>query len=147
MVIGRGAAEDILGQPATAPTSAQVPAWDESRVTDADEEVVVSHNWDELRRMMWNYVGIVRTNKRLERAQHRIALLREEIAEYYANFRVSHDLLELRNLVEVASLIVDSALSRHESRGLHFSRDYPRTLPKALPTVMQPAHRRTSRQH
>ncbi|MBT1535626.1 L-aspartate oxidase [Ralstonia solanacearum] len=147
MVIGRGAAEDILGQPATAPTSAQVPAWDESRVTDADEEVVVSHNWDELRRMMWNYVGIVRTNKRLERAQHRIALLREEIAEYYANFRVSHDLLELRNLVEVASLIVDSALSRHESRGLHFSRDYPQTLPKALPTVMQPTHRRTLRQH
>ncbi len=147
MVIGRGAAEDILGQPATALTSAQVPAWDESRVTDADEEVVVSHNWDELRRMMWNYVGIVRTNKRLERAQHRIALLREEIAEYYANFRVGHDLLELRNLVEVASLIVDSALSRHESRGLHFSRDYPQTLPKALPTVMQPAHRRTSRQH
>ncbi|AMP36851.1 MULTISPECIES: L-aspartate oxidase [Ralstonia solanacearum species complex] len=147
MVIGRGAAQDILGQPATAPTPAQIPAWDESRVTDADEEVVVSHNWDELRRMMWNYVGIVRTNKRLERAQHRIALLREEIAEYYANFRVSHDLLELRNLVEAASLIVDSALSRHESRGLHFSRDYPQTLPKALPTVMQPAHRRTSRKH
>ncbi|MDO3522848.1 MULTISPECIES: L-aspartate oxidase [Ralstonia solanacearum species complex] len=147
MVIGRGAAQDILGQPATAPTPTPIPAWDESRVTDADEEVVVSHNWDELRRMMWNYVGIVRTNKRLERAQHRIALLREEIAEYYANFRVSHDLLELRNLVEAASLIVDSALSRHESRGLHFSRDYPQTLPKALPTVMQPAHRRTSRKH
>ncbi|CBJ37137.1 quinolinate synthetase, B subunit, L-aspartate oxidase [Ralstonia solanacearum CMR15] len=147
MVIGRGAAQDILGQPTTAPTPIQIPAWDESRVTDADEEVVVSHNWDELRRMMWNYVGIVRTNKRLERAQHRIALLREEIAEYYANFRVSHDLLELRNLVEAASLIVDSALSRHESRGLHFSRDYPQTLPKALPTVMQPAHRRTSRKH
>ncbi|QCX48840.1 L-aspartate oxidase [Ralstonia pseudosolanacearum] len=147
MVIGRGAAQDILGQPATAPTPIQIPAWDESRVTDADEEVVVSHNWDELRRMMWNYVGIVRTNKRLERAQHRIALLREEIAEYYANFRVSHDLLELRNLVEAASLIVDSALSRHESRGLHFSRDYPQTLPKALPTVMQPAHRRTSHKH
>ncbi|MHA6895463.1 L-aspartate oxidase [Ralstonia pseudosolanacearum] len=147
MVIGRGAAQDILGQPTTAPAPIQIPAWDESRVTDADEEVVVSHNWDELRRMMWNYVGIVRTNKRLERAQHRIALLREEIAEYYANFRVSHDLLELRNLVEAASLIVDSALSRHESRGLHFSRDYPQTLPKALPTVMQPAHRRTSRKH
>lgn len=147
MVIGRGAAQDILGQPATAPTPTPIPTWDESRVTDADEEVVVSHNWDELRRMMWNYVGIVRTNKRLERAQHRIALLREEIAEYYANFRVSHDLLELRNLVEAASLIVDSALSRHESRGLHFSRDYPQTLPKALPTVMQPAHRRTSRKH
>ncbi|MCT7324905.1 L-aspartate oxidase [Ralstonia mojiangensis] len=145
MVIGRGAAEDILAQPPSAPTSAQIPAWDESRVTDPDEEVVVSHNWDELRRMMWNYVGIVRTNKRLERAQHRIALLREEITEYYANFRVSHDLLELRNLVEAASLIVDSALSRHESRGLHFSRDYPETLPKALPTVMQPTHRQIAR--
>ncbi|MCL6470201.1 MAG: L-aspartate oxidase [Ralstonia sp.] len=145
MVIGRGAAEDILAQPPSNPTSVQIPAWDESRVTDPDEEVVVSHNWDELRRMMWNYVGIVRTNKRLERAQHRIALLREEITEYYANFRVSHDLLELRNLVEAASLIVDSALSRHESRGLHFSRDYPETLPKALPTVMQPTHRQIAR--
>jgi len=145
MVIGRGAAEDILAQPPSNSTPVQIPAWDESRVTDADEEVVVSHNWDELRRMMWNYVGIVRTNKRLERAQHRIALLREEITEYYANFRVSHDLLELRNLVEAASLIVDSALSRHESRGLHFSRDYPETLPKALPTVMQPTHRQIAR--
>ena len=147
MVIGRGAAEDILAQPQSKPTAIQMPAWDESRVTDADEEVVVSHNWDELRRMMWNYVGIVRTNKRLERAQHRIALLREEIAEYYKNFRVSHDLLELRNLVEVASLIVDGALSRHESRGLHFSRDYPETLPKALPTVMQPTHRQIARRN
>ena len=145
MVIGRGAAEDILAQPQSTPTPEHIPTWDESRVTDADEEVVVSHNWDELRRMMWNYVGIVRTNKRLERAQHRIALLREEIAEYYANFRVGHDLLELRNLVEVASLIVDGALSRHESRGLHFSRDYPETLPKALPTVMQPTHRQIAR--
>ncbi|CAG9178885.1 L-aspartate oxidase [Cupriavidus pampae] len=138
IVIGRAAATDIASQDKAGAPDISLPAWDESRVSDADEEVVVSHNWDELRRMMWNYVGIVRTDKRLERAQHRIGLLREEIAEYYANFRVTRDLLELRNLVEVASLIVDSAYSRHESRGLHFSRDYPETLPKALPTVLQP---------
>ncbi|MBB1635961.1 MULTISPECIES: L-aspartate oxidase [Cupriavidus] len=142
MVIGRAAALDIAGQDKAGQPDIALPQWDESRVADADEEVVVSHNWDELRRMMWNYVGIVRTSKRLERAQHRITLLREEIAEYYANFRVTRDLLELRNLVEVASLIVDSAYSRHESRGLHFSRDYPETLPKALPTVMQPVFKR-----
>ncbi|MGO4155173.1 L-aspartate oxidase [Cupriavidus sp. YAF13] len=142
MVIGRAAALDIAGQDKAGQPDITLPQWDESRVADADEEVVVSHNWDELRRMMWNYVGIVRTSKRLERAQHRITLLREEIAEYYANFRVTRDLLELRNLVEVASLIVDSAYSRHESRGLHFSRDYPETLPKALPTVMQPVFKR-----
>ena len=138
MVIGRAAAADIASQGKADAPDITLPAWDESRVSDADEEVVVSHNWDELRRLMWNYVGIVRTDKRLERAQHRIGMLREEIAEYYANFRVTRDLLELRNLVEVASLIVDSAYSRHESRGLHFSRDYPETLPKALPTVLQP---------
>ncbi|MGO4329852.1 L-aspartate oxidase [Cupriavidus sp. 2TAF22] len=142
MVIGRAAALDIASQDKAGQPDIALPKWDESRVADADEEVVVSHNWDELRRMMWNYVGIVRTSKRLERAQHRISLLREEIAEYYANFRVTRDLLELRNLVEVASLIVDSAYSRHESRGLHYSRDYPETLPKALPTVMQPEFKR-----
>ncbi|CAG9177310.1 L-aspartate oxidase [Cupriavidus respiraculi] len=138
MVVGRAAAADIAAQEKAGRPDFALPGWDESRVSDADEEVVVSHNWDELRRMMWNYVGIVRTSKRLERAQHRIGLLREEISEYYANFRVSRDLLELRNLVEVAALIVDSAYTRHESRGLHFSRDYPETLPKALPTVLQP---------
>jgi L-aspartate oxidase len=119
----------------------RLPAWDESRVTDADEEVVIAHNWDELRRFMWNYVGIVRTTKRLERARNRIHLLKEEIEEYYRNYRITPDLLELRNLVDVAALIVDSALSRHESRGLHFSRDYPDTLPKALPSVLTPPRR------
>ena len=139
VVLGRAAAHDILKQPAPKPAS--LPAWDESRVTDADEEVVITQNWDELRRFMWNFVGIVRTTKRLERAQHRIALLKEEIEEYYTNFRITRDLLELRNLVEVASLIVSSAMSRRESRGLHYSLDFPNTLPKALPTVLAPVRK------
>ena len=136
VVLGRAAAMDIEAQPK--PKTVALPAWDESRVTDADEEVVITQNWDELRRAMWSFVGIVRTTKRLERAQHRIALLKEEINEYYANFRITRDLLELRNLVEVASLIVSSAMSRRESRGLHYSLDFPETLPKALPTVLAP---------
>jgi len=115
-----------------------LPAWDDSRVTDADESVVISHNWDELRRFMWDYVGIVRTNKRLERAAHRIALLQGEIAEFYTHFHVTRDLLELRNLVQVADLIVRSAQARHESRGLHFSRDYPDMLAEAVPTTLTP---------
>jgi L-aspartate oxidase len=139
LVVGRACAHQIAAAPSV--DLPALPAWDESRVTNADEEVVIAHNWDELRRFMWNYVGIVRTTKRLERAQHRIKLLKEEIDEYYRNFRVTNDLLELRNLVEVAHLIVRSALSRHESRGLHFSRDYPDTLPKALPSVLTPRRR------
>ncbi|MGJ9416468.1 L-aspartate oxidase [Massilia sp. CMS3.1] len=139
VVIGRACASQIAAAPRV--ENPVLPPWDESRVTNADEEVVIAHNWDELRRFMWNYVGIVRTTKRLERAQHRIALLKEEIDEYYRNFRITHDLLELRNLVDVASLIVNSALSRRESRGLHYSRDYPDTLPKALPSVLTPDRR------
>jgi L-aspartate oxidase len=139
VVIGKACSLHIAKQKAT--EGHDLPAWDESRVSDADEEVVIAHNWDELRRFMWNYVGIVRTTKRLERAKHRIELLKEEIDEYYANFRISNHLLELRNLVEVASLIVNSALSRRESRGLHFSRDYPDTMPKALATVLSPKHK------
>ena len=136
LVFAEAASLDILAkQPVSVPA---LPQWDESQVTDADETVVISHNWDELRRFMWDYVGIVRTTKRLQRAQHRIKLLHEEINEYYSNFHVSADLLELRNLVLTADLIVQSALSRHESRGLHFSKDYPLMLPEALPTVLTP---------
>ena len=143
VVLGRAAAQHIELQ--AKPKQAKLPAWDESRVTNADEEVVITQNWDELRRFMWNFVGIVRTTKRLERAQHRLAVLKEEIDEYYANFRITRDLLELRNLVEVASLIVRSAKSRRESRGLHYSLDYPDTLPKALPTVLSPKRKTGSR--
>jgi L-aspartate oxidase len=133
-VFGRTCARNILLQ---IPTDyLPLPDWDESQVENADEQVVIAHNWDELRLLMWNYVGIVRTTKRLKRAMHRILLLRTEINDYYANFRVSRDLLELRNLVDCAELIVRSALSRHESRGLHYSRDYPYTLPVSFPTVL-----------
>jgi L-aspartate oxidase len=136
LVFSESAANDMLSL--DAPSVPRLPGWDESRVTDADEEVVISHNWDELRRTMWNYVGIVRTNKRLERAQHRIQMLQREIEEFYGKFRVSNDLIELRNLVLTAELIVRSAMARHESRGLHYSRDYPGTLAEARDTVLNP---------
>ena len=134
VVLGRSCALAIERQSVTADPA--LPPWDESQVEDADEQVVIAHNWDELRLLMWNYVGIVRTTKRLERALHRIKLLRDETLEYYANFRVNRDLLELRNLVVCAELIVRSALRRHESRGLHYSRDFPNTLPVSFPTVL-----------
>ncbi|MES1265043.1 MAG: L-aspartate oxidase, partial [Variovorax sp.] len=132
----RSASIDIRQTPLPVPQD--LPAWDESRVTDADEAVVISHNWDELRRFMWDYVGIVRTDKRLERAAHRIALLAGEIDEFYAQYHVTRDLLELRNLVQVAELIVRSAQARKESRGLHFSRDYPAQAAEGVPTVLTP---------
>lgn len=134
VVLGRSCGDFILRQGMYKPLI--LPEWDESQVENADEQVVISHNWDELRLLMWNYVGIVRTTKRLERALARIKMLRGEIDDYYANFRVHRDLLELRNLVDCAELIVRSALLRHESRGLHYSRDFPHTLPVSFPTVM-----------
>ena len=136
LVFADAAVRDILSKPQQ--TMPALPGWDESRVTDADEQIVISHNWAELRHFMWDYVGIVRTNKRLQRAQHRIQLLQDEINEYYTNFHISSDLLELRNLVLNAELIVQSALSRHESRGLHFSKDYPGTLANPQPTILVP---------
>ncbi|MEY3410929.1 MAG: quinolinate synthase, L-aspartate oxidase protein subunit, partial [Pseudomonadota bacterium] len=138
MVFGQAAAKDILAQ---APKeSITLPYWDESRVTDADEEVIITHTWNELRRFMWNYVGIVRTSKRLTRAMHRIQMLQDEVHEFYSNFRISNNLIELRNLLQVAELIVKSAMERHESRGLHYSKDYPEMLDVAVPTVLEPSN-------
>lgn len=136
LVFADAAARDILGKPSH--LAPPLPAWDESRVTDADEQVIISHNWAELRHFMWSYVGIVRTNKRLQRAQHRIQLLQDEINEYYSNFHISSDLLELRNLVLNAELIVQSALLRRESRGLHFSKDYPEMMENPEATILSP---------
>ena len=137
-VFGDAAARDIAAHWAELPDPPAVKDWDESRVTDSDEEVVIKQTWTEIRRFMWNYVGIVRTTKRLERAQNRINLLREEVEEYYSHFRVTQDLIELRNLIEVADLIVKSALDRKESRGLHSITDYPDLLPEAMDTVLVP---------
>jgi L-aspartate oxidase len=138
LVFGQAAAQHIAANLGTPLDPGRVRKWDESRVTHSDEMVVVTHNWAELRRFMWDYVGIVRTDKRLDRAAHRVALLKGEIAEYYGNFRVTADLLELRNLVEVADLIVRSARARKESRGLHYTLDYPGLLQKAEDTILTP---------
>lgn len=138
LVFGQAAAADIMLQPAK--PIIDLPHWDESRVTDADEEVLITHTWNELRRFMWNYVGIVRTNKRLSRALHRIYMLRDEVDEFYSNFRISNNLIELRNLLQVAELIVESAMQRHESRGLHYSKDYPFMSDEAIPTVLEPSN-------
>jgi len=127
LVFADRASQDIKRVIAEIPEISLLPRWDESQVSDSDEEVVIAHNWDELRRFMWDYVGIVRTTKRLSRAMHRLQLLKEEIAEYYGQFRVTSDLLELRNLVIVAELIIRSAKQRKESRGLHYIKDYPKT--------------------
>ena len=139
LVFARAAAHSIAAEIDTTASMPSLERWDESQVTDSDEDIVVAHNWDELRRFMWDYVGIVRTNKRLERALHRVDLLKNEINEYYGNYKVSPDLLELRNLVVVADLIIRSALARKESRGLHFTLDYPDSSEDFLaPTILDP---------
>lgn len=140
LVYAKSASADVtlsLTQPLE---ESAIPAWDESQVTDSDEDVIISHNWDEIRRFMWDYVGIVRTTKRLQRAKHRIDLLQQEIGEYYSNYKISNDLLELRNLAVVADLIIRSAMLRHESRGLHYTLDHPKQGPEALDTILTPVN-------
>ncbi len=136
LAFAEAAATDLHETLARRVAPGPLPPWDASRVTDSDEDIVVSHNWQEVRRTMWDYVGIVRTNKRLARAANRIELLDREIHEYYGNYKISSDLIELRNLVVVADLIVRSAQARRESRGLHYTLDYPQTLAKAEPTIL-----------
>ncbi|MGL5726238.1 MAG: L-aspartate oxidase, partial [Plesiomonas sp.] len=138
VVYAWSAAEDLLQWLPYADVVDSLPAWDESQVECSDENVVIQHNWHELRLFMWDYVGIVRTTKRLERALRRIHMLKQEINDYYANFRVSNNLLELRNLVQVAELIVLCALQRKESRGLHYTLDYPEPQPDPLPSILSP---------
>ncbi len=138
LVFGEACARHIMANWDALPAPPLIRAWDESRVTDSDEEVVIAQCWREIRHFMWNFVGIVRTTKRLERAKHRIDLLRQEVQDYYSAFRVTPDLAELRNLVEVADLIIRSALHRHESRGLHYTLDYPQTAPRPEDTVLVP---------
>lgn len=138
IVFAHAAAKDILAKIHHSPVLKELPMWDESRVTNSDEEVVITHNWHELRLFMWDYVGIVRSTKRLERALHRVELLQQEIRDYYANFRVSNNLLELRNLVQVAELIIHSAMERKESRGLHYNIDYPQLNDNPTPTILTP---------
>ena len=138
VVFAQAAAREIKAELAGASEPPELPVWDDSRVTDSDEEIVITHNWHELRMFMWDYVGIVRTDKRLERALHRVELLQQEIQDYYRNFRVSHNLLELRNLTMVAELIIRSAMARKESRGLHYNLDHPALLDAPEPTVLKP---------
>jgi len=138
MVFATAAAEHINSHPESLESNLEIPFWDETQVTNSDEDVIISHNWEELRRFMWDYVGIVRTDKRLQRARRRVQLLQQEVTEYYSNYRISSDLLELRNLIQVADLMIQCAIRRKESRGLHYTLDYPEQAKQANDTVLTP---------
>lgn len=138
MVFARAAAQKINTAEVTENRHLEIPTWDESQVTHSDEDVIISHNWDELRSFMWDYVGIVRTDKRLQRARRRVKLLQQEVTEYYSNYRISSDLIELRNLIQVADLMIQCAIRRKESRGLHYTLDYPNTDDDATDTILAP---------
>jgi L-aspartate oxidase len=144
-VVAFGAAQNISEKIANTNISENLPAWDESRVTDSDDEVLVSHNWDEIRRLMWDFVGIVRSTKRLKMAERRITVLREEIRDYYVKHKVTNDNLELRNLALVAELIINCALQRKESRGLHYTLDFPETLEEAKDNILNPRNKNQSK--
>ncbi|NRA42519.1 MAG: L-aspartate oxidase [Pseudomonadales bacterium] len=139
LVYARSSADYILSQIDTIELPESMAHWDGSRVTDSHEDITISHSWHELRRVMWDYVGIVRSDKRLQRALDRISLIRREVNDYYRNYHISADLIELRNLVEVAELIVHSAIQRKESRGLHYTTDYPKPLDEAKDSILSPA--------
>jgi L-aspartate oxidase len=143
MVFAEAAANDIDARsfsvsPAVDRPVVDIPFWDETQVTNSDEDVIISHNWHELRQFMWDYVGIVRTDKRLQRARRRVQLLQQEVTEYYSNYKISSDLLELRNLILVADLMIQCAIHRKESRGLHYTLDYPELAESAVDTVLTP---------
>ncbi|MBT7880727.1 MAG: L-aspartate oxidase [Gammaproteobacteria bacterium] len=138
MVFATAAAEHINSHPESLEPHLEIPFWDETQVTNSDEDVIISHNWEELRRFMWDYVGIVRSDKRLQRARRRVHLLQQEVTEYYSNYRISSDLLELRNLIQVADLMIQCAIQRKESRGLHYTLDSPQQAVQANDTVLPP---------
>ena len=143
VVYAWSAAKHIVENIEQSQLCAELPAWDESQVTNSDEEVIIQHNWHELRLFMWDYMGIVRTDKRLERAMRRIQMLQQETHEYYSNFKVSNNLLELRNLLQVAELMVRCAMQRKESRGLHYTLDYPELAEDSGPTILTPEKRQS----